>query len=130
MTTRFFLCKRCGNVIIKIVDSGVVPVCCGEEMVELRPNRTDVGMEKHVPVVECKCGGCLKVKVGSLPHPMSEEHHISFIYVETENGGQIRWLDPEGKAEAEFRLGKEKPIAVYEYCNIHGLWKADLTGKC
>ena len=54
MTTRFFLCKRCGNVIIKIVDSGVVPVCCGEEMVELRPNRTDVGMEKHVPVVECK----------------------------------------------------------------------------
>lgn len=126
MTKRFFFCKRCGNVVVKIVDSGVIPVCCGEEMIELTPNITDGAGEKHLPVIEHidKCN--FRVKVGSEPHPMTKEHHIVFIYVETENGGQLRYLDPEGKPEAEFCLCKDKPVAIYEYCNIHGLWKTDL----
>lgn len=123
------MCRRCGNVIVKVVDSGVTPVCCGEDMVELRPNLTDTAVEKHLPVVECLDDCNFKVKVGSTPHPMTKEHHIAFIYVETEHGGQLFNLDPEGTAEAEFCTCKDKPVAVYEYCNIHGLWKTELCKK-
>ena len=127
MATKFFLCTTCGNVVVKVVDSGVKLVCCGKEMMELTPGTADGAMEKHVPVVEWLDERNIKVKIGSKEHPMTEEHHIVFIYVETEHGGQIRYLDPTGPAEATFRVCKDKPVAVYEYCNIHGLWKADIT---
>ena len=127
MATKFFLCTTCGNVVVKVVDSGVKLVCCDKEMMELTPGTADGAMEKHVPVVEWLDERNIKVKIGSKEHPMTEEHHIVFIYVETEHGGQIRYLDPAGPAEATFRVCKDKPVAVYEYCNIHGLWKADIT---
>ena len=127
MATKFFLCTTCGNVVVKAVNSGVKVVCCGKEMMELIPGTSDGAMEKHVPVIERVDERNIKVKIGSQPHPMTEEHHIVFIYLETEHGGQIRYLDPNGPAEATFCICKDKPVAVYEYCNLHGLWKKDIS---
>ncbi len=124
MATRFFKCNHCGNVIEKVVDKGVPVVCCGERMQELIPNTVDASGEKHVPVVTQLDENTIKVEVGSVAHPMLEEHHIAFIYVETERGG-IR-VNLTDKPEAVVYLGDERPIAVYEYCNLHGLWKTEL----
>ncbi|MBR5885335.1 MAG: desulfoferrodoxin [Alistipes sp.] len=124
MATKFYKCRHCGNVIEKVVDSKVPVICCGEKMEELIPNTIDASQEKHVPVVT-KVNDCtIKVEVGSVPHPMLPEHHIAFIYVETENGG-IR-VDLKDKPEAVICTCSSKPIAVYEYCNLHGLWKTTL----
>ncbi|MDO5442725.1 MAG: desulfoferrodoxin family protein [Bacteroidia bacterium] len=130
MATKFYLCTTCGNVVFKFIDSGVNVVCCGEPMQELIPSTSDSMMEKHLPVVECEKEGTIRVKVGSMPHPMTPGHHIAFIYLETENGGQVKFLDPDGAPEAVFYGCKDKPVAVYEYCNIHGLWKTDLRKSC
>lgn len=124
MATKFYKCRHCGNVVEKVVDSGIKVVCCGEEMQELIPNTTDASGEKHVPVVKNLGDGKLKVEVGSVAHPMTKEHHIVFIYVETERGG-IR-VNLKDKPEAEVCVCNEKVVAVYEYCNLHGLWKASL----
>ena len=124
MATKFYRCRHCGNVIVKFVDSGVPVVCCGEQMEELIPNTVDASNEKHVPVVRQTEGGKLKVEVGSIPHPMTPEHHIVFIYVEMENGG-IR-IDLKDKPEAEICACNGKVTAVYEYCNLHGLWKTEV----
>lgn len=124
MATKFYKCRHCGNVIHKVVDSKVPVVCCGEQMQELIPNTVDASNEKHVPVVS-KINDCkILVKVGSEPHPMTPEHHIAFIYVETETGG-IR-IDLKDKPEAEICVCSGKPVSVYEYCNLHGLWKTEL----
>ena len=124
MATKFYRCNHCGNVIEKHVDSKVPVVCCGEKMQELVANTVDASTEKHVPLVT-KVDDCtIKVQVGSVEHPMLPEHHISFIYVETENGGmKINLTD---KPEATFCTCADKPVAVYEYCNLHGLWKTEL----
>ena len=106
-------------------DSGVPMICCGEPMKELVPNTTDAVNEKHVPVVTVE-GDVLKAVVGSVEHPMEEAHYIQFIFVETDKGGHRRALKPGEKPEAEFNLHGEKPVAVYEYCNLHGLWKKEL----
>ena len=121
---KFFKCRYCGNVIEKHhAGSGEIE-CCGLGMDELIPNTVDASGEKHVPVVT-KLDDCsIKVEVGSVPHPMLPEHHIAFIYVETEHGG-IR-VNLSDKPEAVIALGDEKPTAVYEYCNLHGLWKKNL----
>ena len=127
MEPKFFLCTTCGNVVVKLIDSGVIMECCGSEMKELVPGVTDGAREKHVPVVECIDKCTIKVKVGEMPHPMSKEHHIAFIYLQTENGGQIQYLNPTGTAEACFCIKcDDKPVAVYEYCNMHGLWKTSI----
>ena len=124
MATKFYKCRHCGNVIEKFIDSGVPVVCCGEQMEELIPNTVDASGEKHVPVVE-KIDDCrIKVKIGSVEHPMTEEHHIVFVYVETEKGG-IR-VDLTDKPEAVICTCNSNPTAVYEYCNLHGLWKTEL----
>ena len=124
MATRFYKCNHCGNVIEKVVDSKVPVVCCGEKMEELIPNTVDASNEKHVPVVTRLDDCRIKVEVGSVAHPMTPEHHISFIYVETENGG-IR-VNLKVKPEAVICVCHDKPVAVYEYCNLHGLWKTEL----
>lgn len=126
MAVKFYKCPHCGNVIVKFVDSGVVPVCCGAPMQELNPRAQDGAAEKHVPQVT-KVDDCtIKVEVGSVPHPMTPEHHISFIYAETQNGGQLVQLDPAAPAVAEFCTCKSPVVAVYEYCNLHGLWVKEL----
>ena len=135
MATKFFFCKHCGNVVVKMVDSGVTPYCCGDEMVELTPNVMDGVGEKHLPVIE-KIDDCtVRVKVGSVLHPMLPEHHICFIYLETKNGGQLRQLDASCPPEAVFCTCKDEITAVYEFCNVHGLWMTavnadDLKKEC
>ncbi len=124
MATKFYKCNHCGNVIEKIVDAGVPVVCCGEKMEELIPNTVDASGEKHLPVVTWIDNQTIKVEVGSVHHPMLPEHHIAFVYVETEHGG-IR-VNLTDKPEAIICLGNEKAVAVYEYCNLHGLWKVAL----
>ena len=119
---KFYICKHCGNMIGMIKSSGVNVVCCGDPMTELKPNAVEASQEKHLPVVTIE-GNIVKVKVGSVEHPMTEEHHIAWIYLETEQGGQRKKLAVGSKPEAEFALaGGDKVVGVYEYCNLHGLW--------
>ena len=124
MATKFYKCETCGNVVVKLVDSKVPLVCCGSKMQELVPNTVDASNEKHVPQVTMLENNMIKVEVGSVAHPMTEEHHIAFIYVETDKGG-IK-VDLKDKPEAVVALGDAKPLVVYEYCNLHGLWKTEL----
>ena len=126
MAVKFFKCEHCGNVIQKVVDSKVPVVCCGEKMKELMVNTVDASVEKHLPVVTRVDDCHIKVEIGSVAHPMTEDHHIAFIYVETEKGGLRIDLPHDGKPEAVFCTCGDKPIAVYEYCNLHGVWKTEL----
>jgi len=123
---KFFICKHCGNLIGMINNAGVKMMCCGEPMEELTPNTTDASQEKHVPVIEVK-GDTVTVKIGSAPHPMLEEHHITWIYLQTEQGGQRKELTVGADPSATFALTDgDKPVAAFEYCNLHGLWKASI----
>lgn len=126
MKVKFYRCPICGNVVIKTVDSGINVVCCGEEMEELIPQTSEKGMEKHLPVWKQEANGNLCVEVGSEAHPMMPTHYIQFIYLETEHGGQFKNLSPDEKPHAVFCFCCDTPIAVYEYCNIHGLWKTEI----
>ena len=122
---KLFKCMHCGNIVEKIEDKGVPVICCGEKMTELVPNTTDAAQEKHVPVIE-QAGNKVVVKIGSVAHPMQEEHHIAFVILETNKGVQRKALDHTGAPEAEFILSEgEQVIAAYEYCNLHGFWKAE-----
>ena len=123
--TRFFYCKHCGNIIGMIHNSGVPVVCCGEKMEELIPGTVDAAKEKHVPVITKKCSK-VTVAVGEVEHPMEEKHYIQWIYLQTEKGGQRKCLKPGDAPVAVFSLTDDKAIAAYAYCNLHGLWKADL----
>ena len=119
-------CMHCGNVVEFLEDKGVPVVCCGEPMKVLSPNTTDAATEKHVPVVEVE-GNKVTVKVGSVPHPMTEEHYIGFIILETSFGLHKKYLDHTGVAEATFVIGDdEKVVAAYEYCNLHGFWMKEM----
>ena len=121
---KFFVCNHCGNLIGMIHNAGVPVVCCGEKMQELVPGTVDAALEKHVPVVE-KDGNKVTVKVGSVTHPMLEEHHIAFIAIETKQGSQIKYLKAGEAPEAVFAIADgDEFVAAYEYCNLHGLWKA------
>lgn len=123
---KFYLCKHCKNLIYMVNDAGVNPSCCGESMVELKANTVDAATEKHVPVIEVN-GQEVVVKVGSVAHPMQDVHYITFIALETTNGARIVELKPSQEPVAKFTLGAdEKVVAAYEYCNLHGLWKATL----
>ncbi len=124
-TPKFFKCKHCGNIVTLLIESGAPLSCCGEEMTEITPNTVDAAKEKHVPVVEVS-GKTVTVEVGSVEHPMTAEHYIQWIYLETDEGLQVKYLTPGNKPKAVFELHDEKPVAAYEYCNLHGLWKADI----
>ena len=123
-TREIYRCSICGN-IVEVLHEGAVLSCCGKPMELLKGNSTDGAYEKHVPVVE-KVEGGFKVKVGAVEHPMTEEHYIQWVYVETENGGQRRAFRPGDTPEATFCTGEDKPVAVYAYCNLHGLWKTEI----
>ena len=121
---KFFKCNHCGNIVSYVQDNGPKVICCGEEMVELVPKTADSAVEKHVPVVEVE-GNQVKVIVGSTLHPMAEEHSIQWIALETEQGEQLKYLKPGQEPVVTFQLVPgDKVVAAYEYCNLHGLWKA------
>lgn len=126
MALKFYLCERCGNVAIKPFDKGVPLFCCGERMKELTANTVDAATEKHVPVVSVD-GAKVHVEVGEVAHPMTEEHLITFVVLETEAGYQIAELTAEDEPKADFVVAEgDKAVAVYEYCNLHGLWVTEL----
>ena len=122
----FYKCSICGKIVAMVKDGFGDVVCCNEPMEKLVPNTSDGAGEKHVPAAEVK-DGVVSVKVGAVEHPMTKEHHIEWIAVETSSGNQRKVLDSLGKPEAMFALlPEEKVQAVYEYCNLHGLWKLDV----
>ena len=124
-TPKYVYCKHCGNVAEMLNDAGAPMTCCGEEMGPLMAGSVDAAVEKHVPVF-AREGDKISVQVGSVPHPMLPEHHIAWIWLQTKLGGQRRCLEAGGEPKAEFILAPgDEPVAVYEWCNLHGLWKAD-----
>ena len=126
MDVTFYKCLHCGNIAIKPWDAGVPLMCCGEKMVELKANDTDAATEKHVPVVTVD-GANVHVEVGSTLHPMTEEHLISFIVLVTEKGYKVVELSAADEPKADFAVAAgDAPVKVYEYCNLHGLWVAEV----
>lgn len=123
--TRFYICEKCGNTIGMIHASGVPLVCCGQKMTAIEAGTVEASREKHIPVVEVS-ENAVKVVVGSVLHPMTEEHSITWVYLETDKGGQRKNLAAGEAPEVTFALADEKPIAVYAYCNLHGLWKTEI----
>ena len=122
---KFYFCEKCGNVVGKIHDSGAPLVCCGQKMTKLEAGVVEASREKHIPVVEVKDGTVIAT-VGAVLHPMSAEHNIAWVYLETDKGGQRKCLAPDDEPVVKFALADERPIAVYAYCNLHGLWKAEI----
>lgn len=123
---KFYICRHCGNIITKLTSSKVPLHCCGQPMELLEAGVTDAATEKHVPVVSVE-GNLVKVAVGAVPHPMVEEHFIQWVAVETERDALVHWFHPGEAPEAVFALAEGQQVkAVYEYCNLHGLWKKDL----
>jgi len=117
-----YKCKICGN-IVEVLHTGVGQlVCCGQPMELLKEKTEDVGQEKHVPVIE-KTETGIKVKVGSVPHPMEEKHYIEWVEIIADGRVYKKFLKPGDKPEAEFEI-KAAKIEAREYCNIHGLWKS------
>lgn len=128
MDVKFFKCEHCGNVAVKPFDSGVPLVCCGDKMQELTANTVDAAVEKHVPDVTVD-GNAIHVQIGSTIHPMVDEHFITFICLVTEKGYQFAPLKPGVEPIADFIVAAgDKPVKVYEYCNLHGLWVAPVNG--
>ena len=119
---KFFICEHCGNLLGLIENKGVPVVCCGDEMKELTPNTVEASKEKHLPAVTV-LGNTIEVQVGSIPHPMDESHHITFVYLETERGGQRKCLKVGEEPKLTFAVTDDKPLSAYTYCNLHGLWK-------
>lgn len=121
---KFYRCEHCGNIVTFLHSAGVPVMCCGQKMTELVPGTVDASLEKHVPVVEIN-GTNVYARVGAAEHPMLPEHFIQWIALETTQGSQIKYLKPGEAPEARFVLAEgEAVVAVYEYCNLHGLWKA------
>ena len=124
--TKFYICRHCGNLVATIHNAGVPVFCCGQKLEELVPNTVEASGEKHIPAVTVE-GSVVTVNVGSVDHPMVDEHYIEWVYVKTEKGGQRKNLKPGETPNVTFYLGEDKAIDVYAYCNLHGLWMAELN---
>ena len=124
MEMKFYRCAHCGQIVAIVKGTGVPIICCGEPMQEIVPGTTDAAVEKHVPVFEVD-GNKVTVTVGSVEHPMLDEHFIEWIALETKMGNQRKALKPGDAPKACFSIcDGDEVVAVYEYCNLHGLWKA------
>ena len=123
---KFYICETCGNLVEVVHASGVPMVCCGKKMKEIVPEAIDASREKHVPEVKVD-GNTVTVTIGSVLHPMAEEHSILWVYLETSLGGQRKNLEVGKAPVATFSLADgEVPVSAYAYCNLHGLWKKDI----
>lgn len=124
MEQKFYICEHCGNIIVKVKDSGVPVMCCGEKMKELMPGTVDAAVEKHVPDYRVE-GNMVTVTVGSVEHPMLPEHYIEWVFLQTKHGNQKKVLCPGDKPVVYFSICDGDEVeAVYAYCNLHSLWKA------
>jgi len=119
-----YKCNICGNVVEVLVNGAGALVCCGKPMELLKERTSDKGQEKHVPVIE-ETGNGVKVKVGSVAHPMEEKHYIYMIEAVTDRGFQRKFLKPGESPEAEFPAKKKEIKKAREYCTIHGLWSSN-----
>jgi len=117
-----YKCEACGNIIEVLHGGEGELVCCGEPMKLMAENTVDAAKEKHVPVIE-KVSGGVKVKVGSVAHPMEDKHYIEWIEIIADGKAYRQFLKPGEKPEAFFAIAADN-IQAREYCNIHGLWKS------
>ena len=124
MEMQFYRCENCGQIIAIVKKTGVPVMCCGKPMQELIPGTTDASVEKHVPVYEVKDNKVI-VCVGAAAHPMTEEHYIEWVSIQTKFGNQRKALKPGDEPKTCFAICDGDEVeAVYAYCNLHGLWKA------
>lgn len=122
MAEKFLICGHCGNIISMVKDKGVPVMCCGQPMDELIPGTTDAAVEKHVPVYTEE-NGIVSVVVGETEHPMLDVHYIEWICLETNQGTQLKKLQPGDEPKAVFALSEGDTVkSVYAYCNLHSLW--------
>ena len=117
-----FRCSVCGNIFEILHVGGGEPVCCGKPTILLEEKTSDIGKEKHVPIISKTTKGLL-VKVGSIPHPMEKEHYIEFIELIADGMVYKKFLKPGDKPEAVFEVKATKLMARI-YCNVHSLWKS------
>jgi superoxide reductase len=120
----FYRCNKCGNLVMVVKRGTGTPQCCGEPMEELVPGSVDAAGEKHVPVV-ANDGEHLTVRVGEVEHPMLDAHFIQWIALASERRVEIHYLKPGEKPATEFACEGVDDVTIYEYCNLHGLWKAE-----
>ncbi len=116
-----YKCEICGNVVEVLVDGSGDLECCGQPMTLMKEKTADTGKEKHVPVIEATADG-VKVKVGSVPHPMEPAHYIQWVEVKADGCVYRCFLNPGQAPEAVFRVAAGQ-VSAREYCNLHGLWK-------
>jgi superoxide reductase len=115
-----YKCEVCGNIVEVLHEGAGELVCCDQPMKLLEEKTEDQGKEKHVPVIE-KTDKGIKVKIGSVPHPMEEKHYIEWVAVHTDKGIFRKFLKPGEKPEADFEISEDIQKAR-EYCNVHALW--------
>jgi superoxide reductase len=121
--SQIYKCNICGNIVEMVHTGKGELVCCGQPMELLKEKGEEQeGKEKHVPVIE-KTDDGIKVKIGSVEHPMESEHFIEWIEILVDGKAYRKFLKPGDKPEAVFCI-KADNVKVREYCNIHGLWKA------
>ena len=119
---QIYKCEVCGNIVEVLHQGGGELVCCDQPMKLMGENVVDAAQEKHVPVIEKTADG-ITVKVGSVPHPMEEEHYIEWIELIADGRAYRQFLSPGDTPEALFEI-KAQNITAREYCNLHGLWKS------
>lgn len=123
---KIYRCNICGNMFVVVDDRNVIPKCCDQDMEVLVPNTSDGTVEKHVPKVTNN-NNEIFVEVGEIAHPMVPEHYITMIALETDRGVYVKYLTSDCSPTAMFKIcEKEKPLKVYEYCNVHSLYMKDL----
>lgn len=124
MELEFYRCETCGQIVAVVKKTGVPVVCCGKPMKKLEAGVSDGAVEKHVPVYTVGAGK-VTVNVGAVAHPMTEAHHIAWVVLQTKGGNQRRALTPESEPVVTFPVFEgDEVLAVYAYCNLHGLFKA------
>ena len=121
---KIYVCKKCGNVVLKLEDKSEALACCGEKMTLVDANTTEAATEKHLPVYEIK-DGMINIKVGEVEHPMTDEHYISFIILASDDNYMIKKLTAGDKPEASFPYDKSYN-KIYAYCNLHSLWLTEI----
>ena len=119
----FYQCNDCNSVLLEM--NGTISQNCDHGLSALEADTLDGATEKHVPIVEFK-DNLMTVEVGEIPHPMTVDHSILWIYVQTRSGGAFVRLAPEDQPKARFKINSIDVVGVYAYCDIHGLWKAEL----
>ncbi len=117
-----YKCMHCGNIVEVLHGGGAPLVCCGENMRLFKENTEDAAQEKHVPVIE-KIDGGFKVKVGSVAHPMEEDHYIEWVEIIADGKAYREFLNPGDAPEVTFMIDAQS-VSAREWCNKHGLWKA------